>query len=265
LRKKTFLLIVSSSENDPKLEQDEIEDMIPHRLDCIVVASCQKDTENLHKIGEAGVPLVLIDRSFQGFSCNFVGVNEHKIGKLATEHLFAQGYERIAHIRGPATIVGNSRANGYRDAIQCRGLPTRADYVIGCGEGFDSDGEVGGRKAMEEVLSLRPRPDALFCFDDSIAVGAMVKIFEAGLRIPEDIALLGCGDFHYCNKLRVPLSSIDRKAREIGERAALMIAAIIGKPHSRRPRTVILEPELIVRASSQSRNQASIDASARRC
>ena len=239
--------------------------MIPHRLDCIVVASCQKDTENLHKIGEAGVPLVLIDRSFQGFSCNFVGVNEHKIGKLATEHLFAQGYERIAHIRGPATIVGNSRANGYRDAIQCRGLPTRADYVIGCGEGFDSDGEVGGRKAMEEVLSLRPRPDALFCFDDSIAVGAMVKIFEAGLRIPEDIALLGCGDFHYCNKLRVPLSSIDRKAREIGERAALMIAAIIGKPHSRRPRTVILEPELIVRASSQSRNQASIDASARRC
>ena len=264
LRKKNFFLIVSSSENDPKVEQDEIEHMLPYRLDCIVVASCQKNTENLRKIGEAGVPLVLIDRNPQGFLSNFVGVNDHKLGELATEHLFAQGYERIAHIRGPATDVGNSRVNGYREAIERHGLPARDDYVIACGEGFDSDGELLGRRAVEKVLSLRPRPDALFCFDDSIAVGAMAKIFEAGLGIPEDIALLGCGDFQYCDKLRVPLSSIDQKAREIGERAALMIASIIGKPHFKRPRTVILEPELIVRASSQSK-QAFIEASPRRC
>jgi LacI family transcriptional regulator len=90
-------------------------------------------------------------------------------------------------------------------------------YVIACGGESDSDGEIRGSKAMEELLALRPRPDALFCFNDSIAVGAMLKAFEAGLHIPEDIAIVGCGNFHYSSKLIVPLSSIDQRAKEIGE------------------------------------------------
>jgi LacI family transcriptional regulator len=253
LRKNNYFLIVSSSESDPQLEQDEIEHMLAHRLDCFVVASCQKDTESLKKIGEAGVPLVLIDRSFQGFASNFVGMNDLRIGELATEHLVAQGYKRIAHIRGPATKVGNNRAEGYRKTIERHGLPVRDQYVIACGEASDSDGETRGRKAMGEVLALRPRPDALFCFNDTIAVGAMERAFEAGLRIPKDMAIVGCGNFHYSSKLQVPLSSIDQRAREIGERTGKMITTMLEKPQSGRPRIVILEPELIVRASSQSK------------
>jgi LacI family transcriptional regulator len=205
LRKNNYFLIVSSSESDPKLEQDEIEHMLAHSLDCFVIASCQKDTESLRKIGEAGVPLVLIDRSFQGFSCNFVGVNDYRIGELATEHLLGQGYKRIAHIRGPATNVANRGADGYRETIRRRGLPVRENFVIACGEASDSDGEAGGRKAMEGVVTLRPRPHALFCLNDSVAAGAMMKAFEADLRIPRDMAILGCGNFHYSSNLRVPL------------------------------------------------------------
>jgi LacI family transcriptional regulator len=106
---------------------------------------------------------------------------------------------------------------------------------------------------MEEVLALQPRPDALFCFNDSIAAGAMMKAFEEGVRIPEDIALLGCGNFHYGSQLRVPLSSIDQRARETGERTAKLIAAMLKRPQSGRPRIRILEPELIIRASSPSK------------
>ncbi len=251
LREKEYFLIVSSSESEPQLEQDEIEHMLAHHLDCFVVASCQKEPESLRKFGEAGVPLVLIDRSFPRFPCNFVGVDDCKVGELATEHLIAQGCKRIAHIRGPATNVGNNRAEGYRSTLERHGMQAPASYVVACGEASDSDGETRGRNAMEEILALKPRPDGLFCFNDTIAVGAMDRAFEAGLRIPKNMAIVGCGNFHYSSKLQVPLTSVDQRSREIGERTAKMIMALLEKPTSTRPRTTILEPELIVRASSQ--------------
>jgi LacI family transcriptional regulator len=251
LRKKNYFLLVSSSESDPKLEQDEIEHMLAHRLDCFVVASCQKNADSLRKIGEAGVPLILLDRSFQGFSCNFVGVNDYAIGELATEHLVAQGCKRIAHIRGPATNVGNRRSDGYRDTLERHGMTVPEGYVIESGDAADTDGETRGKMAMNAVLALKPRPDALFCFNDTIAVGAMDRAFEAGLRIPRDIAFIGSGNFHYSGKLRVPLSSIDQKAVEIGERTARMIASLLEKAPSNRSRSTVLEPVLVVRASSR--------------
>jgi LacI family transcriptional regulator len=148
------------------------------------------------------------------------------------------------------TNVGNRRAEGYRDALSKHGLAGPEKYIVACGEASDSDGETRGKQAMEEVLALRPRPDGVFCFNDTVAVGAMVRTIEAGLRIPKDMAIVGCGNFHYSSKLHVPLSSIDQKSREIGERTAKMIAALLEKPTA-RPRTVILEPELIVRDSSR--------------
>jgi LacI family transcriptional regulator len=250
LREKNYFVLVSSSESDPRLEQDEIEHMLAHHLDCFVVASCQKDTLSLQKIGEAGVPLVLVDRNFPGFACNFVGVDDNKVAKLAVEHLIAQGCKRIAHIRGPAAHVGNQRAAGYRDTLLKHGLPAPGSYVVSSGEASDSDGETRGRKAMEQVLSLKPRPDGLFCFNDTVAVGAMIRAIEAGLRIPQDLAIVGCGNFHYSSKLRVPLSSVEQRSREIGERAARMIIRLLEKP-SARPRSTVLEPELIIRASSK--------------
>jgi len=251
LRKKNLFLLVSSSESDPTLEQDEIEHMLAHRLDCFVVASCQKNFDGLQKIGQAGVPLILLDRSFTGFSSNFVGVNDYKIGELATEHLIEQGCKRIALARGPATNVGNRRYEGYRDTMQKHRLAVPENYVIESGDAADSDGETRGRKAMNTVLALKPRPDALICFNDTVAVGAMDRALEVGLRIPRDIAFVGSGNFHYSSRLRVPLSSIDQKAGEIGERTARMITSLLEKSSTARHRSIVLEPTLVVRASSK--------------
>jgi len=251
LREKNYFLLVSSSESDPQLEQDEIEHMLAHRLDCFVVASCQRDTRCLQRIGEAGVPLVLVDRSFPRFAANFVGVNDRKAAAMAVEHLISQGCQRIAHIRGPSTSVGNDRAEGYKDTLQKRNISFPDEYIVSCGEDSDSGGEPEGRRAMEKILTLKPRPDGIFCFNDTVAVGAMTKALEARLRIPKDMAIVGYGNFHYNSMLRVPLTSIDQRSREIGERAARMILRLLEKPPASRPRTLILEPELIVRASSK--------------
>lgn len=251
MRSQGYYVIVSSTESEPDLEQNEIEHMLAHNLDCLVVASCQEDTDALRKIGEAGVPLVLIDRRFRGFDSNFVGVNDYKVGELATEHLIAQGCRRIAHIRGPVSSVGNSRADGYRNTLHRHGITVPESYIVSCGYASDSDGETRGWRAMEALLALKPRPDGLFCFNDTVAVGAMFCAFEAGVKVPQDIAMIGCGDFHYSSKLQVPLSSVDQRAREIGERTARLISSILEKSSSStRSRKVILEPQLVVRASS---------------
>lgn len=252
LREQGYYVIVASTESDADLEQNEIEHMLAHNLDCLVVASCQEDAGALRAISDTGVPLVLIDRKFRGFDSNFVGVHDYKAGELATEHLISEGCRRIAHIRGPETSVGNSRAEGYLDTLARRGLSLPEGYIVSCGDASDSDGETRGRHAMEAVLALRPRPDGLFCFNDSLAVGAMFRALEAGVEIPRDLAMIGCGNFHYGSKLQIPLSSIDQRAREIGERAARLISALLEKPSSsNRSRKVILEPQLFVRASSR--------------
>jgi LacI family transcriptional regulator len=251
LRMKNYFQIISSSDNDPQLERDEIGRMLAHHLDCIVVASCQGSTDSLKQIIDSGIPLILLDRNFKNFSCNFVGVNDYRVGQLATEHLLAQGFKRIAYIRGPVTGTGDRRARGYWDTIRRKDLSTREDYVVFIDETRDSNGETVGTRAMDQILSLFPRPDAVFCHNDSIAVGAMEKAIEVGLRIPADIAFIGCGNFHYSDKLRVPLSSIDQKARQLGECAARLVTSILTRSSSPRIRTVVLEPELVIRESSQ--------------
>jgi LacI family transcriptional regulator len=253
LRKKDYFLIVSSSDSDPTLEQQEIEHMLAHRLDCYVVASCQHDAEPFRKISDTGVPLILLDRSFSGYPCNFVGINDRLVGQMAAEHLIEQGCRRIAHIRGPDTNVGNRRAEAFLETMQRHGLDVPQEYVIAGGEAGGSVGEERGKRAMDAVLALKPRPDALFCFNDTIAVGAMFRAFEVGVRIPQDMAIVGCGNYHYSSKLRVPLSSVDQRAAEIGERTAKMIISQLEKAAPVRPRSVVLEPRLIVRASSQLR------------
>ncbi len=251
LREKGYYVIVALSESDPRLEQDEIEHMLAHHLDCLVLASCQEGSDWLRRIGSAGVPLVLIDRKFRGFDSNFVGTNDYHVGELATEHLIAQGCRRVMHIRGPANSVGNNRAAGYRDTMERHGIAVSDEYIVHAGDASESDGETRGRRAMETILALNPRPDGLFCFNDTLAVGAMDKAFEAGVAIPKDMAIIGCGNFHYSSKLRVPLSSVDQRAEQIGERTARMIVHLLEKGTFSRSRNIVLEPQLIVRASSQ--------------
>jgi LacI family transcriptional regulator, galactose operon repressor len=249
LRRKNYFVMLSSSENDPQLEREEIDHMLAHRLDCFVVASCQGNTDTLKQIVDSGVPLVLLDRNLKNVSCNSVRVDDYRAGELAAQHLLEQGFRHIAHIRGSATEA----TNGYLDTIRRNGLHVREDYVIFAEDNSDSNGETLGRRAMEEMLGLFPRPDAVFCYNDVVAIGAMERAFEAGLRVPADMAFVGCGSFHYSDKLRVPLSSIDQKPKLMGESAAKMVYSILAKPSTTRLRSVVLEPELVVRESSRVR------------
>lgn len=103
---------------------------------------------------------------------------------------------------------------------------------------------------MGQLLSLNPRPDGVFCFNDPLAIGAMHRVLDEGLRIPEDVAIIGCGNLHYDDSLRVPLSSISQHSKRIGEEAGRIALAILNSKVPPKPETVVLHPELVVRAST---------------
>jgi len=115
----------------------------------------------------------------------------------------------------------------------------------------DETGEGAGYHAAKELLRLAPLPDAIFCYNDPVAVGAMQAILDAGLRIPADIALLGCGNIHFDDYLRVPLSSMDQQSTAIGVCAARLAIDLVNSGRAARPKTILLEPKLIPRDSTR--------------
>lgn len=249
IRRKGYSLIISSSEEDPDLERREIRQLMARRLDALVIASTGTSVEQFEAMVQKKEPFVLIDRDFPGISANFVGIDDEAAGRIATEHLLDIGCKRIAHIRGRENSTGMGRFEGYRKALLNRGLPYGDDYVVSR-QKVDINSVELGTEAMRLLLRRNPRPDGVFCYNDPLAIGALDAILEEGLRVPEDIAVIGCGNLHYDRCLRVPLSSIDQHSSEIGQRAADILLHLIESKQMPRARSCILEPALVVRSST---------------
>lgn len=249
LRDKGYNLVIASSQEDPELESKAIEQMLARRVDALIVASAQRDGRCFERVAASQMPYVLIDRHFTGQRANFVGVNDEKVGVLATEHLISVGCRRIGHIRGPRVSTAVGRAKGYRKAILNHGLDAPAEYVV-VEETGDESGEVSGYRAMVRLLRADPRPDGVFCYNDPAAMGAMQAALDAGLGVPNDVAVVGCGNVRYAQFLRVPLTSIDQKSGDIGARAGLLALDLINAKSQPKPVSILFEPTLVPREST---------------
>jgi LacI family transcriptional regulator len=103
------------------------------------------------------------------------------------------------------------------------------------------------------TLLAGKRPDGVFCYNDPMAIAAVDVALEAGLNIPEDIAFIGCDNLHYGESLRTPLSSVDHHSSQVGERAAKMLLRRLKDKTFKTPRQILLQPSLVIRASSRRR------------
>jgi len=249
-----YSLIISSSEEDQKRESTEIQQLMARRLDALVIASSGSEVGAFERMDRHGLPYVLIDREITGLAANFVGTNDEMAGRLATEHLIEQGCRNIAHIRGRDNSTGARRFEGYRQALFRHGLPFNEKLVV-TRRSVDIDSVWHGADAMQTLMGCRPRPDGVFAYNDPLAIGAMKAILGEGLRIPEDIAVIGCGNLHYDDLLRVPLSSVDQHSQTIGERTGQILLRMIESKVRPHPVSVILEPSLIARDSTMLKSQ----------
>ena len=250
VRGEGYSLFISTSDEEPELEQQEIEQLLARRVDVMMVASAQWTVESFRRIEEQKTPYILLDRHFPGFQSNFVGVDDKAVGVLATSHLLEQGCQRIAHIRGPEVSTAIGRLDGYREALAAYHLVPLPGHVVSIGTSGDHRGELGGYEAAQRLLSNKKCPDGIFCFNDPVALGAMRAILDAGHRIPEDVAVVGCGNLSYSDFLRVPLSSVDQGSSQIGKAAATMALRLAHSRVASRPRIELIPPRIVARASS---------------
>jgi LacI family transcriptional regulator len=220
------------------------------QVDGVVLASVTADgnTDLLQQIASLGMGLVMIDRDdHPDVLCDRVVTDDLEVGRLATAHLMSQGRKAVAHITGTQVLHAKRRADGYRAAMKAAGVKIRPEWIVR--GGFK---EADGYRGMQKLLSIRPRVDAVFAANDPAAIGALKAIWDAGLKVPDDVAVIGAGDIAMGDMLRVPLSTVSWSREEQGRAAAQLLLDRIGGTalDPRRPQRIIIPPRLIVRRSS---------------
>jgi len=248
VRPQGYHVVISSFEEDPELEASEVDSLLARQVDGLIIASSQptRCLDMFKRIQQRKVPYILIDRPIARLKAPFVGADNHAIGVLATEHLISQGCCRIAHLRGPAVGIAEERLDGYRSALRKAGLHLEPDYVVAGGHGDQS-----GYEGMRDLMKSRPMPDGVFCYNDPVAIGAMKAILEAGLRLPEDICVVGAGNVHYSDVLAVPLTTVDQGTCQIGALAAELLLHRIASKRTIRPKKILSPPKLVERDSTR--------------
>lgn len=191
------------------------------------------------------VPTVMMDWApFDGDS-DLIQDNSLLGGDMATQYLIDQGHSRIACIAGPLDKTpARLRLEGYHAAMARCGLPVAEGYVV------TSDFEFGGGfSAMQQLLALPQRPQAVFVGNDAMAVGAYQALYQAGLQIPQDMALVGYDDIELARYMTPPLTTIHQPKDELGELAIDVLIHRMADPQQIQQR-VQLTPELVVRGSA---------------
>lgn len=214
-----------------------------------VLASISKETINLEHyalLKKRNVPLILFDRANDTLKVPSVVVDDYKGGFNATRHLLQMGCRRIAHIGGQQHVTNfNQRLRGYINALNAHNVPVEEDLIIHGKVSVES-----GRHCMQQLLPHRP--DAVFAVEDFTALGALQVLKDTGVKIPEEIAIIGFANEAFGQYLTPSLSTINQQTVRMGEASARLFFDLLNKGTTGglQPSKIVLEPQLVVRQSS---------------
>lgn len=254
-----YLNVICNTEENTETEIAEVEALLTHTDGLIVTTALPTaDSRFYRKIIKGGAHIVLIDRYLRGLKCPVVKADDVLAGFLATEHLIKLGHTKIGHLFGPGTSNANDRLDGYRKALKKHRLKYDSRLVRIAGYPY----EISSFDVVRCWLKEARRPTAIFAFNDPLGIGASRAVEDIGLRVPEDIAIVGCGNIHYGELLKVPLTTISWSAREMGQAAAVkLIEMIEGRTDlAHRFQKIVLVPEVVVRLSCGAANNNGVNA-----
>jgi LacI family transcriptional regulator len=241
-----YTSLIVNTDNDAKREHIHLEAMRARQVDGFISATARLDRELLVELGEAGMPLVLVNRSLEDGSVPAVTVNDREGVSLAVEHVVALGHQRIGHVAGPQNLsTGHRRHLGFIEAMRAAGLEAPPEQVR-FGALFTED---EGTRACDELLDAAPDVTAIVAGNDLMAIGCYDTLERRGLSCPDDISIVGFNDMPFVDRLRPPLTSVRIPKREIGQVAAdLLLEQLSGRAETSTE--ILLEPTLSVRGST---------------
>jgi LacI family transcriptional regulator len=248
--KEGYNLIISQSSESFDKEMASAKTMFNNRVDGVLV-SLAYDTENLAHFDsffKRHIPLIFFDRVVEDENSTNILIDNRKAAYEATTHLIKQGCKRIVHITAtPKRNVYVDRLQGYKHALSDNDIPFKEDYVI-----ISNLSQEAGAIAAQEILQMNPLPDAVFVANDNCAVGCMLALKHAGIKIPEDIAFVGFNNDPVSKVIEPNLTTINYPGYEMGEVAARnLINHLNGKATIQSTNTIILRSELVIRDSSK--------------
>ncbi|MDR7094935.1 LacI family DNA-binding transcriptional regulator [Hydrogenophaga laconesensis] len=224
-----------------------LERLLAQQVAGLIMATVTRDDPLVEFVTATGLPTVLVNRADDSGRLGAVVSDDRLAMKFAVDHLAQLGHTHIAHLAGPQlSPTGLGRRQGFEQALRDRDLPP--GQIVEC----TAYSREAGRVAMQQLLSSAPRPQAVVCCNDLVALGAYDVMHAAGLRVPEDISITGHNDMPLVDLVAPPLTTVRLPHRELGWRAAeMMFDLILGKPGLAS--TVVLRPELVIRASTAAR------------
>ncbi|MDT0266073.1 LacI family DNA-binding transcriptional regulator [Streptomyces sp. DSM 44915] len=237
-----------NSAQSPAEESDYLSLFAEQRVRGVLLTPADMSGRNLAEFRRHGIPFVFVDRVLPSAEGCSVSVDDVRGGSLAVRHLIDQGHPTVAYVSGPMSLKQcRDREEGARAALAEAGLPDTALRHIEA----DRLDVASGRDAGARLLGLSPRPTAVFCANDLLALGVLQALFAAGVRVPEEMALVGYDDIEFAAAAAVPLTSVRQPAVRMGQQAAELLLEETGEDAARhRHQRIVLDPELIVRDSS---------------
>jgi LacI family transcriptional regulator len=244
------LSICVSNESCP-MERDFVHKLLSNRVEGVFISIAQETYdlgyyEHLESIIQRSIPLIFIDREFEGFAASRATVNDYLGAFAAVEHLIAMGCRRIAHLRGPEGLtVSEQRLAGYMDCLRKYNLPIDQDLIQYTNFKVES-----AIIPTQRLIELPERPDAIFAANDQAAIGAMRVILDRHLRIPNDIAVVGFDNSPVSAYTYPSLTSVARPGVGIGMEASRMFRSQVMGQSVNSVESIVLPTELIIRESS---------------
>jgi len=237
-----YKVLVNSGNRAAAREADAMETLLQLRADGIILGSPVLDDEVIGRASRE-VPIVLVGREAHGPAVDSVTNDDRAGAEVAVEHCVSLGHRRIAHIDGGHGAGAPARRHGYEAAMKRLGLGDLVSVVSG------TYTEEGGHTGCLLLLAQKPRPTAIFAANDLAAIGALNAIEESGLKVPDDISLVGYDNTSLAALRHISLTTIHQPRLEMGQLALSTLLERIDQDRE-EPRRVVLSPSLVVRAST---------------
>jgi len=245
-----FAVTISQSNDNYEKEDKIAHTLFANRVDGLILSIGMetKNTDHLRLFADRKIPLVFFDRVVDDIEAHKIIVDDFGAAYKATHHLIDQGRKQIAHIGGPLNLkIYKNREDGYFKALADNGLSVNENFIVN-----NSLTRADGVNAIKKLLQNETKPDAVFCANDTTALSVIMYLKEQGIKVPEDIAIVGYSNEPFSEVVSPSISTIKQPGFEIGQKAAeLIIGQIVSKAKNTIFETITMPTQLIVRESSR--------------